>query len=160
LEDADDLPYRRRTDRTQRSRVRREHRLVTPDPVRVLVLYSHPLMGEGLGRMLAAEPGVTVSAVNVAESAAVDAALAGDPSVIVVEEGGVVDAADVMRRSSCPVVLDVDITSTRAWTLRREILSTRPDDFLEAIRGLVGAAARPEPRCEVDLTLRPMRLPG
>ena len=31
---------------------------MSPDQVRVLVLYSHPLMGEGLGRMLEAEPGV------------------------------------------------------------------------------------------------------
>ena len=49
-----------------------------------------------------------------------------EPDVIVVEEGGAVDAADVVRRSNCPVVLDVDITTTRAWTLRRESLSTPP----------------------------------
>jgi hypothetical protein len=53
-----------------------------------------------------------------------------------------VDAADVVRRSSCPVVLDVDITTTRAWTLRRESLGSRPDDFLAAIREVVGDAAR------------------
>ena len=40
---------------------------MSPDPVRVLVLYSHPLMGEGLGRMLAAEPGITVDAVDIAD---------------------------------------------------------------------------------------------
>ncbi|OGO58073.1 MAG: hypothetical protein A2V85_13175 [Chloroflexi bacterium RBG_16_72_14] len=127
-----------------------------PDPVRVLVLYSHPLMGEGLERMLSAEPGIVVYAVDIAEPAAVDAALAGDPAVIVVEEGGRVDAADVVRRSSCPVVLDVDITTTRAWTLRRESLCSRPDEFLAAIREAVGGAARdgkgpaPEPLGEPD----------
>ena len=87
-------------------------------------------MGEGLGRMLAAEPGVIVTAVDIAETDAVNAAIASEPEVIVVEEGGAVDAADIVRRSHCSLVLDVDITTTSAWTLRRETLSTRPDDFL------------------------------
>jgi len=38
---------------------------VSPVVVRVLLLYSHPLMGEGLGRMLGAEPGLDVEAVDV-----------------------------------------------------------------------------------------------
>jgi DNA-binding NarL/FixJ family response regulator len=133
---------------------------VSPDPVRVLLLYSHPLMGEGLQRMLAAEPGITVDAVEIGITAAVDAAIARDPDVIVVEEGGAVDAADVVRRSNCPVVLDVDITTTRAWTLRREILSTRPDDFLAAIRAAVGCSARPAPGPDADRGLQPSPIPG
>jgi chemotaxis response regulator CheB len=133
---------------------------VSLQPVRVLVLYSHPLMGEGLGRMLAEEPGVSVDAVDCACADAVTAALATEPSVIVVEEGGALDAADVMRRSSCPVVLDVDITTTRAWTLRREILSTRPDDFMAAIRQAVGGVVKAEGRCEVEAARQPVPLPG
>ncbi|MEO5965041.1 MAG: hypothetical protein ABIR11_06215, partial [Candidatus Limnocylindrales bacterium] len=117
-------------------------------------------MGEGLGRMLAAEPGVTVDAVDMAHVDAVEAALAGEPTVIVVEEGGAIDAADVMRRSSCPMVLDVDITTTRAWTLRREILSSRPDEFLEAIRSVVRGTTRVDSRFEPDRILQPVRIPG
>ena len=41
---------------------------MSPLPVRVLVLYSHPLMGEGLGQMLAAEPGVMVDAVDIGDA--------------------------------------------------------------------------------------------
>ena len=109
--------------------------------MRVLVLYSHPLMGEGLGRMLAAEPGIVVQAVDVAEQAAVDAALASEPAVIVLEEGGRVDAADVVRRSGSALVLDVDITTTSAWTLKRESLNSRPDDFMAAIRKAVNGTS-------------------
>jgi DNA-binding NarL/FixJ family response regulator len=112
---------------------------VSPEPVRVLVLYTHPLLGEGLGRMLAEEPGFTVDAVDLGSAEAVAAAIAAEPGVIVVEEGGPVDAAEVMRRSRCPVVLDVDITTTNAWRLRRESIGSRPDEFLAAIR----AALRP-----------------
>ena len=113
-----------------------------PSVVRVLLLYSHPLMGEGLERMLAAEPGIVVYAVDISDPAAVDQALAEEPAVIVVEEGGLVDAADIVRRSSCAVVLDVDINTTRAWALRRESLSSRPDDFLAEIRAAVGRGVR------------------
>ncbi len=110
---------------------------MSPVVVRVLVLYSHPLMGEGLGRMLADEPGIAAEAVDISVPGAVDAALATEPDVIIVEEGGPLDAADIVRRSNCSVVLDVDITTTNAWTLRREALSTRPDDFLASLRSAV-----------------------
>lgn len=133
---------------------------MSPETVRVLVLYSHPLMGEGLGRMLAAEPGISVDAVDIGIAEAVDAAIAREPDVIVVEEGGAVDAADVVRRSNCPVVLDVDITTTRAWTLRRETLSTRPDDFMATIRTIVGCSGRPEPGGDTDRGLQPAPVPG
>lgn len=129
---------------------------MSPLPVQVLVLYSHPLMGEGLGRMLAAEPGVSVDAVDVADPVAVEAAIARQPMVIVLEEGGAVDAADIVRRSSCPVVLDVDITTTQAFTLRREQLSSRPDDFLAMIRTIV----RNEAFGDTDRSLQPVRIPG
>lgn len=129
---------------------------MSSDQVRVLVLYSHPLMGEGLGRMLAAEPGVIVTAVDIAETDAVNAAIAGEPEVIVVEEGGAVDAADIVRRSKCSLVLDVDITTTSAWSLRRESLSTRPDDFLATIRAAIGGGVRGE----TDHGLQPAPIPG
>ena len=110
---------------------------MSPVLVRVLVLYSHPLMGEGLGRMLSAEPGIEVEATDVAFPGAVDAALAREPDVVIVEEGGALDAADVVRRSRCSVVLDVDINTTRAWSLHRESVSIRPDDFLATLRSAV-----------------------
>jgi hypothetical protein len=113
-------------------------------------------MGEGLGRMLAAEPGVIVTAVDIAETDAVNAAIASQPEVIVVEEGGAVDAADIVRRSTCSLVLDVDITTTSAWSLRRESLSTRPDDFLATIRAAIGGT----PKGETDRSLQPSPIPG
>jgi hypothetical protein len=67
---------------------------------------------------------------------AVDAALADPRSSW--SRSAAVDAADIVRRSTCGIVLDVDITTTRAWTLRRETLSALPDDFLATIRDAVG----------------------
>jgi len=101
-------------------------------------------MGAGLERLLSDEAGVVVDAVDVTSVAAVEAALANHPVVVVVEEGGGIDAVDVARRSSCALVLDVDITTTRAWTLRRESLSTQPDEFLATIRSAVAGRSDEE----------------
>lgn len=114
-----------------------------PRSVRILVLYSHPLFGEGLGAMLADEPGLDVVAVDLAAIDLVEAAIAGDPALIVVEEGGRLDGLEVLRRARCPVVVDVDITTLDAWTLRRDHIASRPDAVIHAIRSaLAGATAR------------------
>ncbi len=133
---------------------------MSPEPVRILVLYSHALMGEGLVRMLADEPGVTVDAVDIGLPDAVESALASEPRVIVVEEGGAIDAVDVARRSQCTLVLDVDINTTRAWTLRRESMSSRPDEFLAAIRGAVATRTAGDDPDEGEARLRPAVVPG
>lgn len=125
---------------------------MSPDPVRVLVLYSHPLMGEGLSGMLSAEPGMVVQIVDIAAADQVNAALESEPAVIVIEEGGPVDAAEVVRRCGASLVLDVDIGTANAYTLRRERLSTRPDDFLATIRQAVASATRPEPDAGLHAT--------
>lgn len=114
-------------------------------PDRVVVLYSHPLLGEGLGRMLAAEPDLTVSTVSLDTLDGLEEALATDPDVVVFEEGGPIGILDVLRRSGATVIVDVDITSSTAWTLQRHALKSAPDEVLGAIReALAGAAASAE----------------
>ena len=107
---------------------------MTPGPDRVVVLYSHPLLGEGLGRMLAAEPGLVVTTVSQGTIEALDEALQSNPDVVVFEEGGPIGVLDVLRRSGASVVIDVDITSSTAWTLRRQALRSAPAEVLGAIR--------------------------
>ena len=131
-----------------------------PDPVRVLVLYSHPLMGQGLERMLAAEVGVPVEVVDCASPEAVATALDRAPQVVVLEEGGDIDAAEVVRRSRCELLLDVDITTTSGFSLRREALTTGPDAFLATIRQAVRAHAERDARPEREDALRLSVVPG
>ena len=107
---------------------------MTAGPDRVVVLYSHPLLGEGLGRMLAAEPGIVVTTVSLDTIATLDDALAGRPDVVVFEEGGPIGVLEVLRRSGATVVIDVDITSSTAWTLKRQPLRSDPEEVLAAIR--------------------------
>jgi hypothetical protein len=115
---------------------------VSAEPVRILVLYSHPLLGEGLGRMLADEPGLAVEAVSLDNPAALEAALADVPAAIIVEEGGPVDVAEIVRRSTCPVVIDVDITSADAWTLSRRTIRSRPEEVVEAVLAAIRERSR------------------
>lgn len=103
------------------------------------MLYSHPLLGEGLGRMLAAEPGLVVTVVELGTPEALEAALASEPDVVVFEEGGPIGVLDVLRRSGATVVVDVDITSSTAWTLQRHELRSAPDEVLAAIRDALAA---------------------
>ncbi len=119
-----------------------------PDPVRVLVLYSHPLMGQGLERMLAAEVGVPVEVVDGACPEAVATALDRAPQVVVLEEGGDVDAAEVVRRSRLrPPARRRHHARPAASPLRREALAAGPDAFLATIRAdrprARGPSARP-----------------
>ena len=107
---------------------------MTAVPDRVVVLYSHQLLGEGLGRMLEAEPGLVVTTVSQGSIEALDEALACSPDVVVFEEGGPIGVLDVLRRSGATVVIDVDITSSTAWTLRRQSLRSAPEEVLGAIR--------------------------
>ncbi len=109
-------------------------------PSRILVLYSHQVFGEGLGRMLADEPGLEVVTVDIAATEAVESAIDADPDLIVVEEGGRLDGIDVLRRARSPIVVDVDITTPDAWTLRRDHIASRPDAVVQAIRAALRRA--------------------
>lgn len=114
---------------------------MTAGAERVVVLYSHPLLGEGLGRMLAAEPGLVVTTVSQGTIEGLDEALASNPDVVVFEEGGPIGVLDVLRRSGASVVIDVDITSSTAWTLRRQSLRSAPAEVLGAIRDAIAGRA-------------------
>lgn len=111
---------------------------MTGSDVRVLVLYSHSLLGEGMSRMLADEPGLEVTAVDLAAAVDRDAAIAADPDVIVLEQGGSLDPAELLQRTHCRVVVGVDITSGEASTLRRSTIRSQPDAVIDAIRQAVG----------------------
>lgn len=110
-----------------------------PERVHILVLYTHPLLGEGLRRMLADEPGLDVVAIDLEAVDQVEAAIDSDPALIVVEEGGRLDGLEVLRRARCPVVVDVDITTADAWTLRRDHIASRPDDVIQAIHAALAS---------------------
>jgi DNA-binding NarL/FixJ family response regulator len=118
---------------------------VGADPVRVLVLYSHPLMGEGLLRMLNEVDGLEVVAVSVDQPDGLEDALAADPAVILIEEGGGLNARDLLARTDCPVVIEVDIGSAEAFSYRRDAIRSRPEEVVAAIVSSGRARVRTAP---------------
>jgi DNA-binding NarL/FixJ family response regulator len=60
--------------------------LASPVKARVLVLYAHPLLGEGLASLLSAQDGVGAVAVDSHDELARADALSSHPDLVIVEE--------------------------------------------------------------------------
>jgi hypothetical protein len=102
--------------------------------IRVLVLYRHSLLGLGLAELLSGEGSLDVSAVDEDDQGALDAALGRDVDVIVFEEGGGIEPLDLLRRTRCPLLIDVNIGSSDAWSIRRDTIRTTPERLFDVIR--------------------------
>jgi len=104
-----------------------------PGPVKVLVLYDHPLLGEGLGALMASVPELDVERVAMGDPDAMERALASEADVVILEEGGPVGLVDLLRDSRCRAIVDVSISTSQAWTIRREAISPDPDSLIDRI---------------------------
>jgi DNA-binding NarL/FixJ family response regulator len=107
-----------------------------PSPkAQVVVLYAHPLLGEGLASLLNAQAGVGAIAVDSHDSAARAAALGAHPDLVIVEE---TEATRSFEPSgSMPVVfvrVDADDGCPRGQPL------ADPDAIVALARGLADAA--------------------
>jgi DNA-binding NarL/FixJ family response regulator len=103
------------------------------DPVKVLVLYDHPLLGEGLGALMASVPELEVERVAMGEPDAMERAIDSDADVVILEEGGPVGLVDLLRDGRCRAIVDVSINTSQAWTIRREAISSDPDSLIDRI---------------------------
>jgi len=103
------------------------------DPVRVLVLYDHPLLGEGLGALMASVPGLLVERIAMGDPDAMERAAAANADVVILEEGGPLGLLDVLRGSRCRAIVDVSISTSQAWTLRREEIEPDPESLIDRI---------------------------
>jgi hypothetical protein len=105
------------------------------DPVRVLVLYDHPLLGEGLGALMSSVPGLHVERIAMGDPDAMERAVAANADVVILEDGGPVGLLDVLRGSRCRAIVDVSMGTSRAWTIRREEIEPDPESLIDRIVG-------------------------
>jgi len=105
------------------------------DLVRVVVLYDHPLLGEGLSALMASVPDLQVERIAMGDADAMERAIAADADVVILEEGGPLGLLDVLRGSRCQAIVDVSMSTSRAWTIRREEITTDPESLIERIVG-------------------------
>jgi len=117
--------------------------------VRLAILYDHPLLGEGVGRMLGLEPGLAVEFVEARDRAAVNAVLCAQPEMIVVERSSGVDPLEILRRTPDTIVIEVGIAPGPTWVYRRQEIPGDPGAVLGIVRRLRGGhppvAIEPDP---------------
>ncbi len=140
--------------------------------ISVVILYTHPLFGEGLARLLAAEPGVDVVPVCAVDIETAQRSLALAPDVVIFERGDPDRAVDVLRFAPEALLIDVAIGPGPTFTYYREEIPARPEGLLRAIRqvrrpessvkpeGTTGARAAAEVPGRAHLPLRMRRAAG
>jgi hypothetical protein len=117
---------------------------------RVVILYSHPLLGEGLAHLLGGDRDLHVELVRVDDEPDAAAALAADPDgrcpdVVIVERSLPLQAIDVLRVAPTALLIDVGLDAGPSWAIRREELSPQPDEILRTIRARHRRARAPRP---------------
>ena len=100
---------------------------------RVVILYDHPLLGEGLERLLRADDDLTVELVRVDGIESARAALRSDPDVVILERCAPVKAIDLLGLAPSALFLDVGLDAGPSWAYRRDELSPQPDEIMRAI---------------------------
>ena len=102
--------------------------------VTVVVLYTHPLFGEGIARLLSAEPGVDVTPVAASDLEQAERTLAEAPDVVIFERGDPDMATDILRYAPSALVIDISMSPGPTFTYERHEIQARPEVILEAIR--------------------------
>lgn len=100
---------------------------------RILILFEHPLLGEGLKRLLHAEAGLQVELVHIDSFDAACSALSPTPDVVILERCAPVQAIDLLRLAPDALFIDVGLDSGPSWAYHRDQLSPQPEDLLRAI---------------------------
>jgi DNA-binding NarL/FixJ family response regulator len=106
--------------------------------VHVVVLYRHPLLGEGLASLLSAEPGVTAEAVDRDDACGVADALKSQPELVVVEDSEALRSFDTAGSGS-PSVFLTAIEGVGGNTLGQHL--SDPEAVISLARGLTARAA-------------------
>ncbi len=106
--------------------------------LRVAVIYSHPLLGEGIGQMLAAEPDLDVSEAPCSDAARTATLVESGLDVIILERNCTVDSTEILRRSPDTLVIEMGLHPGATWAYRRQEIPNRPDAILAVVRRLRG----------------------
>lgn len=104
--------------------------------VTVVILATHPLLGEGLAKTLGCAPELRVTHIPVDDLPAVEHALAAGPDVVIVERNAAIAVSDLLRRAPDALIIDVGMDNGHAFQVHREEIPAQPDGILAAIRAM------------------------
>lgn len=105
-----------------------------PTRLSIAIVYGHALLGEGIGRLLAGEPGVHVTKVPTSRAHPLESAARARPDVILVERGVGFSALEVLARFPEAVVIDFAIDPGPTWVYRRQEIPGHPQAILDLVR--------------------------
>ena len=117
-----------------RSHPRHSLSVVDTVPQHVVILYTHPLLGEGVAQLLNEQPGMRIDLVDVSDEPATEFALHDEPDVVILERNARVGAIDLLREAPGALLIDVGLDAGPTWTYQRSELPGRPDSIVDAIR--------------------------
>jgi DNA-binding NarL/FixJ family response regulator len=100
----------------------------------IVILYRHPLFGEGIARLLAMEPDMEIISVASEDAVAMAQSLSLTPDVVIFERGDPDTAVEVLRAVPEALVIDVDLNPGPTFAYHREEIQTQPDGIVRAIR--------------------------
>lgn len=110
--------------------------------VSVVILYTHPLLGEGLAHLLAVEPELDVVAISTGDLARAEGALARSPDVVIVEHSQPSQAIELLKLAPDALLIELGLGADPTFTYRREEISGQPEAIVRAIEGLRGGRLR------------------
>lgn len=114
---------------------------------RVVILYDHLLLGEGLERLLRDGSGLEVELVHVDRLETACAAVASNPDVVILERCAPVKAIDLLPLAPSALFIDVGLDAGPSWAYRRDELSPEPEDILRTIFDRLHAPVHPAETC-------------
>jgi hypothetical protein len=82
---------------------------------------------------MASVPELEVERIAMGDPDAMERAIASDADVVILEEGGPVGLVDLLRDSRCRAIVDVSISTSQAWTIRREAIAPDPESLIDRI---------------------------
>lgn len=108
----------------------------------VVLLYVHPLLGEGIASHVQSETGVEVQAVSAADRNAVAKALAGDPRVIIYERSPIVESLDLAELAPHAVLIDVTDTVGLGPVPKAPYVPTSAESLIAAVQPALASPSR------------------
>jgi DNA-binding NarL/FixJ family response regulator len=108
---------------------------LAPSKAQVVVLYAHPLLGEGLASLLSAQAGVGAVAVASHDETARAAALRSHPDLVIIEE---TEATRSFEPSGSMPVVFVRVDAQDGCRVGQPLAD--PDAIVALARGLADAA--------------------
>jgi DNA-binding NarL/FixJ family response regulator len=118
--------------------------------LRVVILYTHPLLGEGLASLLAFEQGIAVTCAPAHDLESVMQALKVRPDAVIFEWNDVLCEIDLPRAVPDALLIDASMDDARGAVVVADACGD--DDVLATLRNMRSAARR-------TITKSPLRAP-